>query len=97
MSHPTDGPWEFSGDAIWATSPFNARFKVATVTFPSPMNGIDGHANGKVLGAARELYEAALTMAHAEDSGGEAWWRGFAELKAALKKAGGRFPSMDQL
>jgi hypothetical protein len=52
--------------------------------------------NAKCVSAAQDFFDAAMTMAHAEDSGGDGWWRGFAMLKAALKKAGGQFPSMDQ-
>ncbi len=55
----TPGPWEFSSDGIWAVSPFNARVKIATVTFGSlPSNGINPVANGHVLGAAAELLAA---------------------------------------
>lgn len=54
-------------------------------------------ANAQIIIAATDFYDAAMTMAHAEDSGGDAWWRGFEALKAALKKAGGQFPSMDQV
>jgi hypothetical protein len=56
----TPGPHEFVGDGIWAKSPWNARVKLATITFPSPMNGIDGHANGHLFAAAAELLAAAI-------------------------------------
>lgn len=53
-------------------------------------------ANAAVIASAPDFYEAAMVMACAEDGGGDAWWRGFEMLKAALKKAGGEFPSMHQ-
>lgn len=59
----TSGPWEASGDGIWAKSPWNARFKVATITLPSPMNGIDGHANARLIALAPVMREALETTA----------------------------------
>lgn len=62
-AQPTPGPWETSGDGgIWGTSPHNARFRVASVTTPSPMNGVDWQANAKLIAAAPKLLEA-LQMA----------------------------------
>lgn len=58
MSGHTAGPYEFSGDGIWATSPWNARVKIATVTFCSSWNGIDAKANGLLFAAAPTMYEA---------------------------------------
>jgi hypothetical protein len=67
MTH-TAGPWEFSSDGIWATSPWNARVKIATVTFFASMNAIDEKANGRLIAAAPDLLEAVeyLLSAHGE-------------------------------
>lgn len=54
-------------------------------------------ANGAAIIAVPDFMEAAAMMTAAEQSGGDAWWAGFEKLKAAYKKAGGQFPSMDQL
>lgn len=54
----TPGPWEVSGNGIWAVSQWNARFRLATVTTPSPMNGVDWEANAKLIAAAPKMLEA---------------------------------------
>lgn len=54
----TRGPWEVSGNGIWAISPWNARFRLATVTTPSPMNGVDWEANARLIAAAPTLMDA---------------------------------------
>lgn len=54
----TPGPYEFSSDGIWGTSPWNARVKLATVTRFAKMNGIDSDANGALFATAPDLLEA---------------------------------------
>lgn len=63
----TPGPWEVSGDGIWAKSPFGARVKIMTLTF-SPLNGIHGEANGIVAAAATDMLAVLkLISAHYEN------------------------------
>ncbi|HZZ77143.1 MAG TPA: hypothetical protein VFE62_01410 [Gemmataceae bacterium] len=50
----TPAPWDVSGNEIWGISPWNARFKIATVTMPSPMNAVDWSANARLIAAAPE-------------------------------------------
>ncbi len=54
-------------------------------------------ANAKAITAVPDFMEAAAMMTAAEDSGGDLWWKGFAKLKAAFTKAGGYFPTQDQI
>ncbi len=73
------GPWEISGgDGIWAVSPWNARFRLATVTQPSPMNGIDWEANARLIAAAPELLEALEALVECE-------WSQPADLESCQK------------
>lgn len=55
----------------------------------------EGRANAKAIAATPDFMEAAAMMTASEQSGGTMWWRGFEMLKAAYKKAGGEFPSMN--
>jgi hypothetical protein len=75
------GPWEFSSGGIWATSPWNARVKIATITDFAPMNGIDSQAIGCVMVAApdmlAELHRLYLKF-------------GYPETGAVIAKATGR-------
>lgn len=54
-------------------------------------------ANAQAICAVPDFMEAARLMTAAEQSGGDMWWKGFAMLKAAYKKAGGEFPSMNEI
>lgn len=58
MSTYTPGPWEYSVDGIWATSQWNARVKIATITSFSRMNGIDSVANARLIVAAPDMLSA---------------------------------------
>ncbi len=49
--------WEVSSGDIWATSPFNARVRVASMTQFSAMNGIDQKFNAELLVRAVKLLE----------------------------------------
>lgn len=49
------GPWEVAAGDVWATSPWNARVRIASVTQFSPMNGVDSAANARLIAAAPEL------------------------------------------
>lgn len=91
MKKHTPGPWEVSGgDGIWAVSPWNARFRLATVTKPSPMNGIDWEANARLIAAAPELLEALRSLTHAVEKRNESamtMHAGYA--RSILEKASG--------
>jgi len=54
----TPGPWSVSSGSVWATSQWGARVRIAPVDFHSPMNGIDGNANARLIAAAPEMFEA---------------------------------------
>lgn len=56
------GPWEFSVDGIWASTQWNARVKIATISFFSPMNGVDAKANGRLIAAAPDLYASLVEI-----------------------------------
>lgn len=91
----TDGPWnEDSTDTGGARAVIGDGQQLVALVYGKDIE--QQSANARIVSAGRDFYEAAMTMAHAEDSGGDAWWRGFEMLKAALKKAGGEFPSMNQ-
>lgn len=99
----TPGPWDISkhGDTIFGRRREDGGLDpIGFVYCPAFAErsevGRTALETAKAITAFPDFYEAAMTMAHAEDSGGDAWWRGFAMLKAALRKAGGQFPSMDQ-
>lgn len=83
----TTGPWEFSVDGIWAISPWNARVRIATVTFFAPMNAIDEKANGRLLAAAPDLYDALKAMVDAH--GGLGVSPAMQKATAALSKVDG--------
>ena len=66
MTH-TPGPWEYSGGGIWGRSPWNARVRLADITFHNSINGIASDANGQLMAAAPILLDAAKTaLAFAE-------------------------------
>lgn len=54
----TPGPWSATYDGVWAKTPWNANVRLATITHPSPMNGIDGRANARLICAAPDMLEA---------------------------------------
>ncbi len=54
----TPGPWSATYDGVWAKTPWNANVRLATITHPSPMNGIDGGANARLICAAPDMLEA---------------------------------------
>lgn len=58
----TKGPWEFAGDGIWASTQWNARVKIVTIAFFSPMNAIDSKANGRLIAAAPDLYASLVEI-----------------------------------
>lgn len=52
------GPWEVADGAVWGTSPWNARVRIAQVTHFSPMNGIDSAAHERLIATSPEMFEA---------------------------------------
>ena len=61
------GPYDLSGDAIWAGSPWGAKVRLATMTIHSPMNGIDWKATGTLFAASWDLLRAAQLLEAAEN------------------------------
>ncbi len=55
MSGHSPGPWSITYEGVWAKSPWNATVRIATISHPSPMNGIDGVANARLIAAAPDL------------------------------------------
>lgn len=56
------GPWELSegNTSVWAWSPWNAKVRIANIVKHSPMNGIDHHANAKLIASAPEQHQELL-------------------------------------
>jgi hypothetical protein len=52
------GPYEFSNGAVWGTSPWNARVRLATITTFAPLNGISSDALGTLFAAAPAMLKA---------------------------------------
>lgn len=88
----TPGPWELSGDGIFAVSVLNARVRLADIVFHNRLNRIDAKANGLLIAAAPDYAAAVEQMLAHEQSGGDGWWKGFEMLKAAHAKAMGSSP-----
>lgn len=90
MKH-TPGPWEYSGGGIWGVSPFNARVRLADITFHNSINRIDSEANGRLMAAAPDLLAAAIRAKEllkpevTKEPDRTIFW----ELAAAIAKAGG--------
>lgn len=84
----TPGPWSATYDGVWAKTPWNATVRLATITHPSPMNGIDGGANARLICAAPDLLEALLgCIPQLELGNGEA--EHIKAARAAIAKATG--------
>lgn len=62
MSKTIPGPYEYSGGAIWATSPWNARVRLCTITYHAALNGIDNDAQARLFAAAPMLAAAVREM-----------------------------------
>ena len=83
MTH-TLSHWEVSGGDIWPVNG-NPRVKIATITKPAVMNGIDWQANANLIAAAPELLRA-LKMCL---NGGYKYKTIEAMAQAAINKAEG--------
>jgi hypothetical protein len=106
MAQITPGPWAVlkgaaEGDDMRCAVVVERgkmQYLLATVENGAPGDFCETEeANATAIAAIPDFMEAAAMMTAAEDSGGDLWWRGFNALKAAYKKAGGEFPSMDQI
>lgn len=63
----TPGPWEYSGGGIWGNSPWNARVRLADITFHNSINGIASDANGRLIAAAPELFDVLVDLVNLID------------------------------
>lgn len=97
----TPGPWTAAPQDGVPGNCFTAQVfgpddrEVAEIT--SREDAQEATDNATAIAATPDFMEAAALMTASEDSGGDLWWKGFEMLKAAYKKAGGRFPSMERV
>lgn len=92
MGSHVPGPW-FTPDGVSIRVKKDGRAVAVVCTMRGAYQDSD---NARTLAAAADFYEAAELMISTEQSGGDLWWKGFDMLKAAFKKSGGVFPSMDE-
>jgi len=83
----TPGPWEYSGGGIWGMSPWNARVRLADITFHRSTNGIASEANARLIAAAPDLLEAAQQTVWFIENGRELGFIPVAPSQPALDAA----------
>ena len=93
MSKHTPGPWQAGRPDTLSTSQVTGKWIYADEAYVAIVQATDDHeatmANARLIEAAPSYYAAAQKMMASEHVGGDGWWEGFHELKAAHAIANG--------